>query len=519
MNKTLKKFATAILAVGATVAATRVPAAEATDTQVLDNISVQLKVYSQGILGNDNKTLKANSTTLTTSDLIQQLDLVSGFTANARTSKLVLSTLYTNVLVGTPGSSTNATGVNVPVQPAGAIANDVYIIYNGGTGHGTNELPISSGYDGSAAHPAGTGTGFTNGYLITNGYVYAISYTGAGTAVATNITYTGTPSPSAIPADQDYPDQADAILLTNFNVFVFPQTAASLPNGEAPTTTTPVTNGAILSSTPGAGAVLGYWATITPVIVDSTQSGTAGVVVTDTGTTNIIVTQYAPATVSVLTNSTRQVCIMSKSGSTVSLFDVSDWIKFNTVAGASSPTIYNESGTGLSETDFDGINITAQTTYSINDMYVRIVYPTNGNPSLQTNLLFDAQGFAKGTTKILNLVTGGTTAEALKFQVLSSGTTDAAGAGSIGGSFLPDATAPGSPIYTNALGVTNVPAVTGSTVIGGATLASQPLYYFSSTFQTNFITTNTISATNAVIDGTITISFLSAEPAVVPAEP
>ena len=105
MNKTLKKFAIAILAAGATVAATRAPAAVVTDTQVLDNISVQLKMYSQGALNSTDKSLAATATTLTTSDLIQQLLIIGGFpTTTYKSDKLVVSTLYSNVLTGTPGT-------------------------------------------------------------------------------------------------------------------------------------------------------------------------------------------------------------------------------------------------------------------------------------------------------------------------------------------------------------------------------------------------------------------------------
>jgi hypothetical protein len=175
MNKTLKKFAIAILAAGATVAATRAPAAVTTNMQVLDNISVQLKVYSQGALKTGDKTLVATATTLTTSDLIQQLLIIGGFpTTTYKSDKLVVSTLYSNVVYGTV-ATTNGLFTNT-ISPLNTGTN-LYVIDAGADflAGGTNLLPITSGLNSG-------GAGFTNGYIISNNFIYAVTYTGAGVA-------------------------------------------------------------------------------------------------------------------------------------------------------------------------------------------------------------------------------------------------------------------------------------------------------------------------------------------------
>jgi hypothetical protein len=465
MNKTLKKFAIAILAAGATVAATRAPAAVTTNMQVLDNISVQLKVYSQGALKTGDKTLVATATTLTTSDLIQQLLIIGGFpTTTYKSDKLVVSTLYSNVVYGTV-ATTNGLFTNT-ISPLNTGTN-LYVIDAGADflAGGTNLLPITSGLNSG-------GAGFTNGYIISNNFIYAVTYTGAGVA--------GGPF---------FYDE-----ITNDTIYTVVSASTTLAGNAAPPgagTTTVFTNTDFPTTS---GGTVGDWVTIVPTVTSLI--------------TNVVITQYSPTTATIFTNvSPRQYCVMTpKTAGSFTLYDVSDWIS----SDGDSTTIYNESGTDLSETDFYGTNISAQTKYSIDGLNVKIVYGTNGSPASQTNIIINPSGFAKATTKIANLVMGGTSKDKLGFQILSSENVTAAGQGSIGGSFVPDGNADGF-VYTNTVtGVTNTPTIEP----GGN------LYFANGTaFTTNNIGTNTISATPVVVDGTITVSYLSAGAVVVPVEP
>src|ERR1022692_2740492 len=94
MNK-IKTFVTAMLVAGATMISTRAAAATKTNMQVLDNISIQLKVFSQGALKSNDKSFPDVVSTFTTSDLIRQLAVISSnaFTFS-KSDKLVLSTVY-----------------------------------------------------------------------------------------------------------------------------------------------------------------------------------------------------------------------------------------------------------------------------------------------------------------------------------------------------------------------------------------------------------------------------------------
>jgi hypothetical protein len=464
MNKTLKKFAIAIMVAGATVTATRALAVEVLDTQVLDNISVTLKVYSQGPLKGTGAhaptSLVATSTAFNTKDLIQQLAIISGFPFNAA-DKLVLSTLYSNTLIGSSGTvgTTNNLATN-PLTSSGATqTTNVYVVGP----VNTNELVMAT----STA---------TNTYLISNNLVIQYSSNAANTPpITTNANFLG----GALASNVIY-----TVVATTATI----PSATTLPGTDG--TFTLFTNGPIQANV---GVALGYWATIVPVFT--------------TSTTNIVITQYTPVTNLLLTNVQGGVktCLMTpKTGGTFTLYDVSDWVHLSPNDGN---TIFAEGGDALTETNFAGTNITTQTAYSDADFNIKIVYGTNGTVANQTNIVFDPYGFSKATTKIQNLVTGGTKAEAQDFQITSTLDIDAVASGWIGGSF----TANGGSGYTSLItGVTNTP-----TFAPGGNL----FFANGSTFTTNTIYTNTISGVSVLVNGSVTLSFLDAGVAVNPTEP
>ena len=448
----------AMLVAAATAMESRAMPVVQTNTQVLDNISVQLKVYSQGALGHSDKSLVVTPTTLTTSDIIQQLDVISGFKANPKTSKLVSSTLYSNVLERIPNTVSTNFSVTIPISGVaggGSSPNfntNFYIVYGGST----NFFLITT---------AGAG-GHTNGYIITNNSMYVIDFTMS--PPTTNI-YENLPG-------------------TNSVIYSF--------GGTVTTTADPIVGGNTPLTATAFSNAPGYWVTIIPTIVAGPG-----------GSTNVVITQYSPMTTNVFTNVPPvQYCIMTaKSGGTFDLYDVSDWININNY----SPIIYKETGTHLTETNFLSTNIAAQTAYSRMDVSISIVYGTNGTVTGQTNLALDPFGLATSTGKIINLVKGGTAAEKQDFSVFYKTTIDGTSTAYIGGSF----TANGGPVYTNSVtGVTNTPTFN----------PGEYIYFFDGTFQTNNYDvpqTNTISATPALVNGTVTLTYLSAGVEVMPIEP
>src|ERR1700722_15690226 len=114
INK-IKTLALSLMVAGATVTATRAPAATAyTNVQVLDKVNIALTLYSQGALktttSGKSESLPAVKTSLTTADIIDQLASVSGLFTAAKSDSLVYSVIYSNFLVGTAGTTiTNST--------------------------------------------------------------------------------------------------------------------------------------------------------------------------------------------------------------------------------------------------------------------------------------------------------------------------------------------------------------------------------------------------------------------------
>lgn len=462
-----------LLALGATAAAIA-DASSAnikTNSQVLENIDVQLKIYSQGAPKNSAKTWPAAVTSFNTADLIQQVSLVSGFPYN-KNDRLVLSTLYSNAAFGIP----NTVNSNV-------IATwDLFA--------GTNVFVESTDY--SDLSPGGTngldfGTGYTNGYLVTNGYVYQINE--AVSPFVTNGYVEG-----AIGSPYGY--------LSNDVIMTAAQPVGNLAgSGITYLNTATFTNGAISA---GPNGYLGSWLTILPQV----QTGAGGF-------TNITITQYSPSFTNVFTNVLQQTCIITPTvGGVFSLYNVSDWVAINT----NSVVIYNETGQNLSSTNFGGTNVATQTGYTIDEFFVNTIWPTNNPPNLagQTNLYFDlpppaavgAGGFTKFTSKLLNLTVGGTAAQKEEFQVIDNATIDASAVAYVGGSITPG----GTSTYTNTVsGITNTPTLSESTI------GNRFCYYNNgTTLVTNLLSTNTISTTPVIIDGTVTLNFLSAGTAVTP---
>jgi len=91
----------------------------------------------------------------------------------------------------------------------------------------------------------------------------------------------------------------------------------------------------------------------------------------------------------------------------------------------------------LTETDFLGTNIAAQTEYVTKNFGVGIVYGTNGNPPGQTNLIFDQTGLAisTGSSKSGH---GGTAAEKQEFNIYAKTTVAATSGSGYFVSFTPD---------------------------------------------------------------------------------
>jgi hypothetical protein len=439
MNKTLKTFAIAILVTGATVTATKALATTTTNTQVLENISLALKIYQQGALASTDKSLAAGETAFATSDLIRQLAPFAGFTYDThKTQKLVLSTVYSNFLVGKPGTIlTNWTITNLGASP------DVQIVEGGNT---TNALSFVTAAE-------------TNSYVISNFNVFEINTT--GTNLITSI--------------------LNGLILTNGTVVgTFNTNSILVPNENS----------------------LGYWLTIVPTV-----SATA---------TNVTITQYSPQTNNLFTNANSHVCVLTPktSSAAASLVEVDHWVSFNqwTDFNGNNFQFYKESGTDLKGNDFSGTNITSQTVYGFGQFTVFTAYPTNGAPAGQTNIIFDwydsdsaLMGFSTGTTKLINLTVDGNSKDKTEFQVIGSQTTGVSGVGYIGGT-----------LTTNNL---------QTNTFNGVTTTNSTFGSFGNWLGTNYISgldeqiIYIQDTTDVIAVGTVTISFLSAEPEIVPAQP
>ena len=232
---------------GATAISIPASAAAYTNIVVLDNINVELSLLSQGPLvtttTGKNEKLPAVTTKLTTSDLIEEVSLLTNGLTFAKSDKLVYETLYSNTLFGTAGT--------VVTNSTATITNGATNLFYTGSSSGTNGLPL-------------LGTGVTNSYLITNAVIYQIVLN--GTNLSTN-TY-------------DF--------LTNDTIYT------STNAGAAFLTTNIVNTNSIRNAY---GANLGYWTTIS-------LSGTNDAAISQfSPTTNYIYTNYS-SQVAVLTSIT-----------------------------------------------------------------------------------------------------------------------------------------------------------------------------------------------------------------------
>jgi hypothetical protein len=381
MKKTLKTFAMTMLLTGATVTAARAAATTTTNTQVLHNISIQLKVYSQGALNaTTDKSLAANVTTFTTSDLIQNLAVI---TSNAfspgKSDKLVLATTYSNFLVGTP--NTSIIDSSVAINTNVALANVALVLITNlppgianvpGFTNGTNVLPL-------------IGTTNVYAYGISNGFVVQVTVV-SNTPTATNFVGTITTN----------------VILTNGTVAAIINTNSILDLN--------------LSNS------LGYWTEIFPLT-----------------STNIVIEQLSPQTNMLFTNASSSICVMTPTSATATaaLIPVDHWIKLSTEANLNGQSIdvYAENGNNLSGSDFSGTNITSQTVYSIQHLNINTVYPTN-TPAGYTNLyLTNSAGFSKEVTQLINLTVKGNAKEKAVFQTIGSDSIAIAGTGYIQGSW------------------------------------------------------------------------------------
>jgi hypothetical protein len=173
INK-LKTFATAILVTGATVIATNAPADPSTNMQVVDNVQIALKFYSQGALKANNKgvttSLPVVTQTYTTADLLSQLakiGTVPGYTTFTKSDKLVYTTSFGDIYVTNPPLVTNAS-LSTNVDVAAVDNADNLTVTVGGVAVGTNEFET-----------------YTN-VVITNQTLYYGTNTFPGTALTTN---------------------------------------------------------------------------------------------------------------------------------------------------------------------------------------------------------------------------------------------------------------------------------------------------------------------------------------------
>ncbi len=504
-----------IVVAGATVASTSALARVNTNMQVLDNISVALKIYSQAPTvktthSGNGETIAADVETIATSDIINQLGQVGGFAVNPKTDKLVLSTIYSNMLVGIPGTSVTVSSVTLSNIPNGVL----YYWYD------ASEVD-QMGFTDFASQ--------TNSFLITNGMNYDgwpgdIFQTSSSTSAGTTIY----PLPDA---QGNGGNEWDAISSN----FLYTSTSYPPPFVSATTNTIdysglPSTNLDGSRSLTAQGA-LSYWVTLVPTV-----SGT---------NCNVTITQFSPQTEEIFAQADQHVCVMTpKTGSAAStLYLVDNWLQWNN----GGTTIYDETGNDLSAGEFSGLNITTQTAYSTGGLLIYTVYPTNGAPATVTNLNLDPMGFSKGTIKLMNLTLNGKATNADEVQLLSTETVTGGGTGFIGGTFTTASEYQGSvtpaDVYITSIsgGVTNYHTNGPFTNFINNTIIESPIngYNEGNYLGTNFVTnvlngtsdTNypyyaygqyVYNPTNVVYSGTITLNFLSALTAsneIVPIQP
>lgn len=175
INKT-KIFAIAIMVAGATVTSTRAPAA--TTTNVLENVSVNLTVYSQGATNSAGTKVADVVSTLTTKELIAKLGAVTGSNFGS-SPKLVLSTIYSNIVVKVAPLVTNST-TNVAVTAIGTNALSTII---GGVPIETNSIETTNVIITNGLVSIGTNAGVP---ITTNTFVVTIGGTNVSTNTFTN---------------------------------------------------------------------------------------------------------------------------------------------------------------------------------------------------------------------------------------------------------------------------------------------------------------------------------------------
>jgi len=197
MIKTLKTFAIAMLAAGATVTATEA----ATKTNVVENIAVNLTIYQQYVPGAStygtptaggtnatNLKLYDHMSTLNTKDIIAGLSAATGTNfSSMRSPALVLVTAYSNVVVSNLPLITNLSfSTNIPV--ASTDTNNTLAINIGGvTTVTTNTLEttnVSITNDGFGDVELRIGTNTTiAGFLSTNTVIVSIGTTNVSTNI------------------------------------------------------------------------------------------------------------------------------------------------------------------------------------------------------------------------------------------------------------------------------------------------------------------------------------------------
>lgn len=161
---------------GATVTSTRAPAA--TTTNVLENVSVNLTVYSQGATNSAGTKVADVVSTLTTKELIAKLGAVTGSNFGS-SPKLVLSTIYSNIVVKVAPLVTNST-TNVAVTAIGTNALSTII---GGVPIETNSIETTNVIITNGLVSIGTNAGVP---ITTNTFVVTIGGTNVSTNTFTN---------------------------------------------------------------------------------------------------------------------------------------------------------------------------------------------------------------------------------------------------------------------------------------------------------------------------------------------
>jgi hypothetical protein len=416
-----------------------------------------------------------------TSDLIYQLGQIGGFTVNPKKDKLVLSTTFSNFLVGIPGTTVLVSSNTLTNVPNGEV------------------WYWQDPYGESWAMDLSDGATYTNTFLITNsggayGEIFQLS-----SATSSGTTYF--PLPDAQGNGGNYYDS----IYTN-DVF-------TATNTFPPGTSTNAINfgplyGTNLDGTRSLSQTLSYWVVLTPTV-----SGT---------NVNVTITQYSPQTEEVFAYADPVVCVMTpkSSGTAATLILVSNWVRWGS---GDDIIIYDDTGTDLVTNDFDELNIKSETVYTTGGVEIDTTYPTNGAPSTQTNLNLNLNGFAKGSLNLVNLLLNGKASNALDVLSLSSQSVgNGFGEGYIGGTFVTNASQPSS---TNAADVfvysyegsttnyeTNGPYTNYTYNTEITSLTGQEGNYIGTNFVTNGIPPRgqyVYHPTNVLVTGSITLTYLS----------